>query len=82
MAVLAEEDRRDLWAQFMRENAEALGITKGDLRAAFNGADDYLDANAAAMNTAIPQPARAALSASQKAHIYQLVMGLRYRRGV
>ena len=82
MATLTDEDRIEVWARFQRENTEPLGINKPDLRAAFNGADDYLHTNAAAMNTAIPQPARAALSTAQKAHIYQLVIELRYRRGI
>lgn len=82
MAVLTDEDRVEIWARFMRENTEPIAVVKADLRAAFNGADDYLHNNAAGMNTAIPQPARAGLTTSQKAHIYQLVIDLRFRRGL
>jgi hypothetical protein len=83
MAVLADPDRLDLWADFMRDNAAPYGVlTKADLRAAVNALDDYFNANAAAINTAIPQPARGALSTTQKARLLQLVVAKRYIKGV
>ena len=62
----------------MRENAESVSITRQDLRLAVNAVDDWLEANAVAANAAIPQPARAALSASQKAAILMYVTARRY----
>lgn len=53
--------------QFMREVRENYGLTKADLLAAVDGLDDYFDTNATAINTAIPQPARGALTTQQKA---------------
>ena len=47
-----------------------LTLTKDHLAAAVAGIDDYIEANAAAMNAAIPQPARGALSADQKAALF------------
>lgn len=85
MAVLADEDRAEIWAEFMREACRlgiSLPVLKAELRSAFNGADDYMNTNAAAMNTAIPQPARGALSAEAKALIYKFVIDRRYLKGV
>lgn len=48
-------------------------LTKPDIIAAVQGIDAYLDANAAAMNQAIPQPARGVLTAPQKAHLFAAV---------
>lgn len=81
MAVLSDQDRFDAWAQWQRENKDTVAVTKTDLRAAFNALDDYFNANAAAMNTAIPQPARANLSTSQKASIARLVLYFRFING-
>lgn len=84
MAALADQDRFDLWAEFMRE-ASALGITfpitKPELRAAANALDDYLSANAAAINNAIPQPARGQLSQAAKAYLLVKVVHRRYLKG-
>jgi hypothetical protein len=83
MAVLTDPDRADLWADYMRDNTAPYGVlTKADLRAAVNALDDYFNANAAAINAAIPQPARGALSAAQKARLLQLVVARRYIKGV
>lgn len=73
MAELTAAQRQEIWAEFMRQNTEPVGITKAQLRAAFDALDAFLDANAAAINAAIPQPARGALSAGQKARILAFV---------
>jgi len=78
MAELTTEQRRALWADFMRVNTEAIGITKVDLRAAVDAIDTWIDANAASLNSAIPQPARGALSTAQKARLLALVALKRY----
>ena len=71
MAVLTDQERIGIWAETMRRwsnRRETLGaLTKGDLRAAVDAVDNWADANAAAFNTAIPQPARNQLTAAQKA---------------
>lgn len=77
MAVLTNPDRAHVWAEAMRQG-EALGLTKAELRAAVNAVDDWLDANAAAFNAAIPQPARAALTARQKALLLAAVVRRRF----
>jgi hypothetical protein len=76
VAVLSEADRAALHAEFMRaaQNILALGITKAELRAALNAADDWADANASAFNIAIPQPARNAMTVKQKTLLLSYVI--------
>lgn len=81
MAVLADAERAALWADLMRDlssRGEAVGITKADLRAALDAADNWADANGASYNTALPQPARGALSARQKAMLLAFVIRRRW----
>lgn len=84
MATMTAEQRRIAWVQFMREavGGEAYSITKNDLRAALDAADAWVDANGASFNTAIPQPARSALTTSQKARLLLFVVRERYLDGV
>ena len=70
VAALTDPARADVHADYMREETATFGaITKADLRAAVDALDNWLDANAAAINAAIPQPARSALTAGQKARL-------------
>lgn len=80
MAIMSNEERRRCWAQLMRANTEPMGITKADLRAAVDATDDWIEANSAAFNAALPQPARGALSATQKTLLFVYV-AMR-RRGI
>lgn len=85
MAVLSDADRFDLWAEWMRElpRSETVGVvTKQDVRAAINAIDEFLHANAAAINNALPQPARGQLTAAQKALLLVYVIKQRYLSGV
>lgn len=82
MAVLSDAKRLECWAEFMREDLGTLGaLTKADLRAALNALDDFLNSNAATINAAIPQPARSALTTSQKARLLMFVVRKRYVEG-
>jgi hypothetical protein len=71
--ILPNGDRLALWERLMRlwsDRREGLtGLTKADLRAAVDAADAWVDANATSYNTALPQPARGALTTGQKALI-------------
>lgn len=66
MAVLPDQDRNRVWRWFMRRNTEPCGYTKADLRAAIDACDSWVDSNATAFNTALPQPFRGAATAQQK----------------
>lgn len=84
MAALIEADRRELWAQLMNalsSDREPCAVTKQDLRAAIDAADDWVEANKASYNAALPQPARSTLTPAQKARLLALVILKRYERG-
>lgn len=74
MAVLDAAARARVLAQAMRGLPEELrpwpAVTKADLAAAIAATDDWIEANQAAFNTAIPQPARGALTATQKTFLF------------
>ena len=78
MAVLVDGDRVLVWADWMRQNTATCAITKAELRAAFNAADDWADANAAAYNSALPVAARTNLTAKQKARLLAYVITRRF----
>lgn len=85
MAVLSDSDRAATLGDYLRElSAERVavsGLTKADVRAAVNALDDFLNNNAAAINSAIPQPARTNLTAAQKARLLMFVIRKRYLTG-
>ena len=86
MAVLTDPDRLACSGEFQQNVSAALeafgALTKADILAAANALDDYLNTNAAAINLAIPQPARAQLTTSQKARLLKIVITKRYIKGV
>lgn len=86
MAVLADPDRAIVWRDFMAERSAAKDVfgalTKAELRAAVNALDQWVSDNGAAINSAIPQPARAVLTTQQKALLMQFVISKRYLSGV
>lgn len=79
--ALDAEGRRRTWAQLMRSaDLGSISITKADLRAAVDATDDWIEANSASYNQALPQPARSSLTADQKTLVFVYV-ALR-RRGL
>lgn len=82
MATLSAAERAIAYGDFVgvlcRTPGETITITKADLIAAVTAADVWLDNNAAAYNSAIPQPARGALTARQKARLLMAVIKRRY----
>lgn len=85
VAALSDSDRQAVNRDFQEEvcrDREVFGaLTKADVRAAVNAADAWADANAAAFNTALPQPARGALTAAQKARLLAKILLKRYSVG-
>jgi hypothetical protein len=78
MAVLNESDRAEIFGDFLRTEPTALALTKAQIRAAVDAIDTWVDANAASLNTAIPQPARVTLTNAQKARLMAWVIRQRY----
>ncbi len=84
MSVLPDADRIKAWADLMRkfsDDRQSITITKTDLRAAVDALDSWIDANAATINAALPQPARGNLTTQQKAILLMYVITQRYLSG-
>ena len=81
MAILPDTDRNNINAELMREQSrkrKSIAVTKTDLRAAIDAVDQWIEDNKTSYNNAIPQPARAALTADQKALLLQFVTAKRF----
>ena len=82
MAILSDAARIAIWKEYGEEISavrEPVGnLTKAQLKAAIDAIDAWADANAASFNSAIPQPARGALTAKQKARLLMLVVARRH----
>ena len=79
MAALTTQERAEVHRDYMRDEHETFGaVTKLNLRAAVDALDDFFESNAAAINAAIPQPARGQLSTAQKSRLVRHVLRRRY----
>ncbi len=81
MAVLPDGDRQVLHKDIMSElssRRESLGLTKDELRAAVDAIDQWIDDNAVSFNSAIPLPARTALTARQKVELFMVIVKRRW----
>lgn len=81
MAVLSADDRKAGTAEYLNQRnleRDAMEITKQDVHAAFSALDDWAAANQAAVNSAIPLPARNQLTTKQKAKLLIAVLDQRY----
>lgn len=82
MAVLGAGDQAAVYAAFVAElnaaKTETITCVRADLKAAVQAVDAWIDGNAASFNSAIPQPARGALTAKQKARLLRFVVQRRF----
>lgn len=81
MALLTAPQRvalRVLISQRVSDRRELFGVSRADLDAAITAIDTWVENNATSYNVAIPQPARNALTASQKAELLYLISQARY----
>ena len=74
MAVLPNKDRFTIWAELMRLDEIFGTVSKTDLRAAVNATDDWVKANQASFNAALPAIIRTELTARQKSLLLMNVM--------
>lgn len=85
MAILDTATRtscRSDWTQETMGLKEPIsGVVKADVQAAVDALDNFLNTNAAAINNAIPLPARSALTTAQKARLLMYVIKRRYTVG-
>lgn len=73
MAALDATNRARASAQAMRDWPAAIGmpaVTKADLKAAVDATDDWIEANQASVNTALPQPFRGTATTAQKTFLF------------
>lgn len=76
--VLTDEERKEVWGQFMRENREPFGdITKQELRQAFDETDEWLEANFAGYEASLPSKALSILSPTQRLKLLRDVIDKR-----
>jgi hypothetical protein len=85
MAALSQGDRTALGGQLQSDVSlahESFGnVVKADIQAAVNAVDDWVVANAAAFNNALPTAAKNALTAAQKARLLAIVVKRRFETG-
>ena len=73
------EIRRDFMSDKSAVREEIATLTKADLAAAIAAIDAWIDGNAPSFNSAIPLPARTALSSQQKVDLFLAVLIRRVR---
>ena len=78
MAVLPDNDRFGIWAALMRRGEVYSGMLKGDLRAAVDATDDWIEANQASFNTALPEPFKSNATAQQKTRLFMDVAAKKF----
>jgi hypothetical protein len=82
MAAMGTADRTVVSALFQSDASavrETLtGVLRSDIQAAVNAIDDWVVANAASFNSALPLAARNNLTAAQKARLLSYVVMRRY----
>lgn len=70
-----------LMNDFSQRRSVLAPLTKADLRAAVDAADQWVSDNAAAFNAALPVAARGALTAAQKSHLLTAAIQARFASG-
>jgi hypothetical protein len=68
--ALDETARRRVMAQWMRDNRSPVAFTKAELAAALAAIDEWIDANMASLNTALPAGFRTQATAAQKIDLF------------
>ena len=78
MAILSPAERQAVKAEWMREPVGTCAVTKPELQAVFNAADDWLEANMISFNSALPLSGRTRLTVKQKARILTMTIRKRF----
>lgn len=80
--ALTEQELNDIYTKVMshwsRSNTAIDGMNKNDLSAAVTAVDDWIEANQASFNNALPTAAKNGLSAGQKALLLAIVALARF----
>lgn len=79
MALIVDQDRVALLAQYMRdESTNHPNCKKTDLAAAVSCLDVWFDSNATAINAALPNPFKSNATLAQKSRLVRYVIEKRY----
>lgn len=81
MAILSGKNRELLNQAFADEESnERIKVVPGkqDIRAAIDAIDNWLEANRASFNAAIPAPAKSGLTSRQKMKLLMLIINKRW----
>ena len=85
MAVMTSGQRAtcatSMMADLSRLRTQLGVLTKAELRAAIDAADQWASDNASAYNAALPQPARSVLTAAMKSQLLAAVILARHSNG-
>ena len=84
MALLPDNERQELAAQFMRELSEVrepCALLKAQVRQFVNETDDWQNTNASAFNLYLSASIRNLLTAAQKSRGFRAVAKRRYETG-
>lgn len=82
MAALTEQDRVEVWKEFIARNKDSWGaVTKTDLRSAVNDLDAWVDANKASALAAITEPSKTELINPQVALLFSIIVNKRFVQG-
>lgn len=83
--ALTDEQRQRVRAEFTRALSalppgakEVIGISKHEVRAATDAIDNWIDANAASFNQALPEPAQSGMTTKHKARLFALITHMRF----
>ena len=85
MALLNDTQRaeeRERFSQLLSDVFEPVGLTKADIRAALNAADQWVSDNQISYNNALPNPFKNTATSSQKARLLTLIITRRFIEGV
>jgi hypothetical protein len=84
MPALIDADRRLIVEEINTKNRTAGfdSLNDAEMLAFVAAVDDWIVANQAAFNAALPQPARGALDAAEKAWAFSLIVRRRWRVGI
>ena len=82
MALLPEQDKFEVWKEFMATNTEVFSLGKIDVRAVIDSADIFAQDTKASFNANLPLKGRTELSPTQKADVFALILHKRSKVGI
>ena len=81
MALMTVDQKERVARQFMRKNRDMCLFGRGDLMAAIDARDQYIEDTKTAANSSLPQPFRREANTEQKAGLEILILEERFVGG-